>query len=217
MAGLTPMQSYALYRVREEYLLWQGVWQRLVRSTGLACTAGLGSSFLLQGDRQSAWEALHPHLSLLEHQGDPKPLCNAIKAGLGIFSQWESRCAFLAPNSAQMIKWLQELFKKSTSSQCCQKGSIRCCFWPISNWWSQQHQQRNNSQELQSVTLCHSSPQKCSFQKSIQLHITFYCNQHHSTRKTPSIRNVFCPRNCIPFTREVINHPSSSHHCTRWL
>lgn len=176
MAGLTPMQSYALYRVREEYLLWQRVWQRLVRSTALAHTAGLGSSFLLQGDRQSAWEALYLHLSLLEHQGDPKPLCNAMKAGLVFFfSQQESRFAFLAPNSAQMIKWLQELFKKSSSSKCCQKCSIRCRFWPISNWWSQQHQQRNNSQEL-NLSLCVSSPQRCLFQKSIQLHTAFYRN-----------------------------------------
>lgn len=147
-----------------------------------------------QGDSQSAWEAPHPHLSLVEHQGDPEPLCNAMKAGLGFFAHWESRLSFSAPNSAQMIKWLQELFKKSTSSQCCQKCSTGCRFWPI--WWSQQHQQRNiNSQELQSVTLCHSSPQRCSVQKSIQLHTMLYCNQHHFTRKIPSISNVFCPRN----------------------
>lgn len=187
MEGLTPMQSYALYTVREKYLLWHGVWQRLLRSTALACTADLGSSFLLQGDGQSAWEALHPHLSLLEHQGDPEPLCKAMKAQLRVLSQRGSSLAFLAPNSAQMIKWLQELFKKSTS-KCCQKCSIRCHFWPITNWGSQQHQQQRNnkSQELQSVTLCHSPPQGCSVQKFIQLHITFYCNQHHSTRKALS-------------------------------
>lgn len=66
--------------------------ERLVRSTARACTAVLDSSILLQGDRQRAWEALHPHLSLLDHQGDPEPLCTAGKLGWGAFPSEKHTC-----------------------------------------------------------------------------------------------------------------------------